>query len=104
MPLLQKTSAVNRSTALIEVGDTPDEDAAKYLISKGMKKEDAHVLVEYFGGRFVSLNARVLINKVIQKRGIPLDTEKVKKDITQKESEQTEVSDSDNEICIPYIN
>ena len=53
----------------IEVGDVPDEDAMKFLISKGMKEEDAHVLVEYFGGRFVSLNACALMNKVMKKEG-----------------------------------
>ena len=66
----------------IEVGDVPDKDAMKFLISKGMKEEDVHVLVEYFGGRFVSLNACALMSKVMKKKGIPLDTEKVKKDLT----------------------
>ena len=37
MPLLRSTSAVNRSTELIEIGDIPDDQAIQFLMKKGIK-------------------------------------------------------------------
>ena len=84
MPILKSTSAMNRSTELIEIGDIPDDQAVQYLVGKGIKVKDAKQLVQYFGRRFVFLNAIVLRNEVFFKaKGIPLNVKEVIASITE---------------------
>lgn len=54
----------------------PDYDAIEFLIRRAMK--------EFFGGRSVYLNACAVINNVVKANGIPLNTEEVKIDITER--------------------
>lgn len=84
MPILKSTSAMNRSMTLIEVGDIPEVEAVQYLISKGLGEEDAQHLANFFGGRFVYLNACVAINRRFQKLGMPVDVEQIKREITER--------------------
>lgn len=60
-PIPKSTSAMTRSTSLIEVGDAPDDKVVEYLKNKGMKGEDVQKLVEFFGGRLVYLDSCAII-------------------------------------------
>ena len=56
MPILNKTSAMNRSACLIEVTDVPYPEALAFLRNGRIPESTSTKLAQYFGGRFVYLN------------------------------------------------
>lgn len=73
MPILNKTSAMNRSACLIEVNDIPYSEALMYLRNGGIPDTISTKLVQYFGGRFVYLNSCVVLYKLLTKQGMSED-------------------------------
>lgn len=57
MPILNKTSAMNRSACLIEVTDVPYPKAPAFLRNGGIPESTSTKLAQYFGGQFVYLNS-----------------------------------------------
>ena len=65
MPILNKTSAMNRSACLIEVTDVPYPEALAFLRNGGIPESTSTKLAQYFGGRFVYLNSCIELYKLM---------------------------------------
>ena len=74
MPILNKTSAMNRSACIIKVNDIPYPEALMYLRNGGIPETISTKLAQYFGGRFVYLNSCVKLYKLLMKQGMLKDT------------------------------
>ena len=59
IPEIQKSSAINRCSAIQEIGDITDEEALNYVCCGDVPVNIAKGIVKMFGGRFVYLNSAI---------------------------------------------
>jgi len=69
MPILNKTSAMNRSACVVEVGEISYNQSLKHLVNGGIGEMSSTKLAQHFGGRFVYLNSCILLYQFLAGQG-----------------------------------